>query len=179
MLSPPEPPGYQRAAHHSLRHSLGTTVLALLAVVNAVLFLAAVSKALNANGLSPALRAGLGFFGCMALACIAGYWWLVRHAPTVQDLIVGERIVATRMHRDAPVFRASHCLYFAGVREAVEFRRALAGLVVGTHVFYLDDGAYLTAAGISHTVGRHESRSSIVFMRAFQEYFLRRESSPL
>jgi hypothetical protein len=157
---------------------MGTTVLLMLTVVSALLFLAALSKALNASALTPALKAGMGFFGCMTVACTAGVLWLHRRSSLADDLIVGERIVATRIHRELTVFRASHCLFFAAVGDSVAYRKALSGLVVGTHVFYLDDGAYLTEAGIRQTVGKHESRSSIVFMRAFQEYFLRRKYDP-
>jgi hypothetical protein len=124
---------------------------------------------------TPALKAGMGFFGCMTAACVVSYLWLIRRAPVISDLIVGERIVTARIHRDIPVFRASHCLYFAGVTDAVAYRKALSGLVVGTHVFYLDDAAYLTEAGVRLVVGTHESRTAIVFMRAFQEFELRRK----
>ena len=157
---------------------MGTTVLVMLAVVSALLFLAVFSKAVSASALTPALKAGMGFFGCMAVACTAGVLWLHRRSSLADDLIVGERIVATRIHRDMTVFRASHCLFFAGVVDSMAYRKALSGLVVGTHVFYLDDGAHLTEAGIRLTVGKHESRPSIVFMRAFQEYFLRRKDDP-
>lgn len=154
---------------------MGTTVLVLLAIASALLFLAAVSRALNSSSLTPALKAGVGFFGCMTFACIVGFLWLIRRAPVVEDLIVGERIVTTRMQRDVLVFRASHCLYFAGVTDAVAYRKALSGLVVGKHVFYQDDGAYLTDAGVLQTVGRDQSRSAIVFMQAFREFVLRRK----
>ena len=153
---------------------MGTTVLVMFAVVGALLFLAAFSRALNASALTPALKAGMGFFGCMTVACTASVIWLHRRSSITEDLLVGERIVSMRIHRDMTVFRASHCLFFAGVVDSVAYRKALSGLVVGTHVFYLDNGAHLTEAGIRLTVGKHESRSSIVFMRAFQEYFLRR-----
>ena len=111
----------------------------------------------------------------MTVACVGVYLWLIRRAPVISDLIVGERIVKTRIHRDTLVFRASHCLYFAGVTDAVAYRKALSGLVVGTHVFYLDDIAYLTEVGVRLVVGTHESRTAIVFMRAFQEFELRRK----
>ncbi|OYU43320.1 MAG: hypothetical protein CFE44_19055 [Burkholderiales bacterium PBB4] len=175
MHAPPEPPGYQRLAHHSLRHSLGTTVLVMFALASGFLFLVTVGQVIKPGPVTPALKAGLGFFGAMTLACGAGFLWLIRRTPVVEDLMVGERIVTTRLHRDTPVFRASHCLYFAGVQEAVAYRKALSGVVVGTHVFYLDDGAYLTEAGVQWTVGMSEARSAIVFMRAFQEFVLRRK----
>lgn len=152
---------------------MGTTVLVMLAISCALLFLAAFGRALNASVLTPALKAGMGFFGCMTVACITGVLWLHRRSALVEELIVGERIVATRTHREMTVFRASHCLFFAGVCESVSYRKALSGLVVGTHVFYLEDGAYLTEAGVQQTVGHHNSRSSVVFMRAFQAHALR------
>lgn len=175
MHKPPEAPGYQRSAHHSLSHSLGTTVLVMFAIASGVLFLAAVGQATKAGPVTPALKAGLGFFGSMTLACTGAYVWLTRRMLVVEDLMVGERIVQTRMHRDIQVFRASHCLYFAGVEDAVAYRKALSGLMVGTHVFYLDDEAYLTDAGVHKTIGVAETRSAIVFMRAFQEFVLRRK----
>lgn len=170
MHKPPEPPGYQRLAFSSLRHKVGTSVLLLLALASASLFLAAASKGSPPGLLSPALKAGLGFFGSMTLACMGGYWWMVRRNVPEDHLRVGERLIATRHHRDVPVFRASHCWYFAGVCDAVAYRKALSGLVVGTHVFYLEDGAYLTEAGVRLTVGKEASRSAVVFMRAFQAY---------
>lgn len=159
-----------------MRLSMGRTILALLAGANALLFVATLSRSLNATALTPALKAGMGFFGCMTLVCAGGYLWLIRRARLVDDLIVGERIVAVRLHRDVVVFKASHCVYFAGVTDGVAFRKALSGLVVGTHVFYLDDGPYLTNAGVLLTVGRDKSRSAIVFMRSLHAYVLRSQS---
>ncbi len=175
MSQPIEPPAYQSAAQHALRYSLGSAFFGMLGVVDALLFFAALDKALKITPITPALKAGMGFFGCMTVACAWGYFWVVRRIPVADHLIVGERIVTTRWHRDTLVFKASHCLYFAGVLETQGYRRALSGLVVGTHVFYLTDGAYLTEAGVRRVIGKNESRSAIVFMRAFQEFALRRK----
>lgn len=149
----------------------------MLALCCALLFLAALGKALNTSPVSAALKAGLGFFGSMTLVCVGGYLWLIRRPPIQTELMVGQRLVTTRMHLEVSVFRASHCLYFAAVTDAVAYRKALSGLVVGTHVFYLADGAYLTEAGVHLTMGMHPSRSAVVFMRAFKAYVLMRTPS--
>lgn len=166
----PEAPRYQISAHHGLSFSLGCRVLLMLAVVCGLLCLASLSKGLQLPAFTPALKAGTGFFGGMAVVCAVVYYRLMRRSGQTEDLQVGERLISTRQHREQRVYCAEQCLYFADVRDAVGYRKALSGLTVGKHVFYLDGVAYFTEEGVRATVGRSELRAAIVFMRAFQAY---------
>ena len=115
-------------------------------------------------------------FAAVTVACSYTYYRLKMRTGNVEDLRIGNRLVTTRVHREQWVFSARQCLYFADVRDTADYRKALIGLTVGTHIFYLDDGAYFTAEGVRATVGRRDVRSAVVFMRAFQEYVVRRSA---
>ncbi len=169
-------PDYQISAHHGLAFSLGCNILLMLAVASGVLFFMALTRSFDAKQITPALKAGLGFFAAVTLACSYAYYRLITRTGNVEDLRIGDRLVKSRWHREQWVFSARQCLYFADVRDTADYRKALIGLAVGTHIFYLDDGAYFTAEGVRATVGRRDLRSAVVFMRAFQEYVVRRSA---
>lgn len=170
-----EAPGRQQSARHSLGYSMGTTTFGMLGGFSSFLALAALAKALEMNPATPAIKAGVGFFTCVTLACFAAIWWLGRANPDAANgLVIGEQVVRIRLHRESPVFFASHCLHFNGIVSNADYRKAIAGLVTGTHIFYLDDGEYLTLEGIKATLGKSDARSAIVFMRSIQQYMLER-----
>ncbi len=173
MRNKPSAPKHQISAHHGLSFSMLCNILIMLGVACGLLFFASVSQALQVKQLTPALKAGIGFFGCMTMACAVAYYRLITRKGHTEDLRVGERLVATRRHREQCVYSAEQCLYFAGVRDPVGYRKALSGLTVGKHVFYLDQVAYFTEEGVRATVGLSEVRSAIVFMRAFQAHAAR------
>jgi hypothetical protein len=175
MRSKLEAPGRRQSARHSLGYSIGTTTFGLIGAFSFCLTVAAFAKSLDMHPVTPAIKAGVGFFSCVTLSCFAAIWWLGRSNPDAREgLTVGERVIRVRNHRESPVFHASQCLYFDGTVSTANYRKAIAGLVTGIHIFYLDDGEYLTLEGIKATLGKSGTRSAIVFMRAIQQFMLER-----
>jgi hypothetical protein len=170
-----ETPGRRQRARHSLGYSVGTSAFGILGIFSFIIALTALAKAIQMHPATPAIKAGVGFFSCITVSCFAAIWWLGRANPDAYGgLTIGERVIRVRRHRDVPVFHASQCLYFDGITEPVDFRKAITGMVAGTHIVYLDDGEYLTLEGIKATLGTSGTRSAIVFMRAIKQFMLER-----
>lgn len=163
-------PYLQRDSRGIVR-SIGEATFALVAVFGVLLLLVCVTAAMRQNPVAPEIRAGLGFFFCMGVFGCYGLWWLYRSEPHEGvGLVVGDRVVKIRMHRDEPVFSAEQCLYFLEIESNAAYRSVISGLKTGRQIFYLEDGAYLTDQGIEATIGLSASRRAVKFKRYYKVF---------
>jgi hypothetical protein len=164
-------PMRQQSSQTSTKRFLGSYTFGLLGATCIALFAASVFKAIPMHPVPPALKAGIGFFFCLGASCCYAFWWIRQpHPDSAGGLVVHDRIVKVRIHRDSPVFMAQQCLYFEGIEDNAAYRKAITGLQTGVHIFYLDDGEYLTAEGIEATLAKSDSRQALKFMRCFKNY---------
>ena len=147
-----------------------TLAFSILAVFSAFVIYGAVSLWAEGKDI-PNFRVGMWFFLCTGLSSIAGIVWVRRIAKTDPDsqngLMTKNEIVKVKTYNDVNLYHAEQCLSYCGVTKQLEMKQALKDLITGTHVFFLEDGTYLTKAGVLATVGKCEMRSAINFMRAF------------
>jgi hypothetical protein len=161
----------QQSSQSSIKRFIGSYTFGLLGVFALALFAASVLVAVREHAAPAPLKAGMGFFLCLGVSCLYGLWWVRRsHRDTAGGLVVHDQVVKVRIHRDTPVFMAQQCLYFDGIEDFAAYRKAITGLQTGVHIFYLDDGEYLTAEGIEATIAKSDSRQALKFMRCFKNY---------
>lgn len=164
-------PMRQQSSQSSITRFIGNYTFGLLGVFALAIAAASAFIAVREGAVPAPIKAGIGFFFCLGVSCLYGLWW-VRHShpgPTV-DLVVHDRIVRVRLHRDVHVFMAQQCLYFDGIEDNAAYRKAISGLQTGLHIFYLDDSEYLTAEGIEATLAKSDARQAMKFMRCFKNY---------